>query len=129
LGGAYTSDVAYDPAVVRTQAEIEAIGEEEGLAYEDAYGDQNFSPLLGTNPETQSTLDELYGNIDTSSDLEPSTLDEVYGAAGSSSAVRTPEEIAAILAATQSGTPIGADEDRTGIRGVEDDDAPIEPIV
>jgi len=118
LGKAYGSDAAYQPTAVSNS-----------LTYENAYGDQNYNSLLGTDPETQATLDEVYGNTDEDSELDPASLSDVYGSGSSSSAARTPEEIAAILAAVQSGAPGTADEDRTGIRGVGDDDAPIDPII
>lgn len=110
------------------QQQVEGAGEGD-FSYEPAFGDQNYTALTSADPESQSTLDEVYGNTDTESDLEPPSLEDVYGSGSSSSAIRTPEEIAAVLAAAQSGTPDDADEDRTGIRGVGDDDAPIDPIV
>jgi hypothetical protein len=110
------------------QQQLEEAGEDD-LVYEPAFGDQNYGALTSTDPDTEASLEEVYGNTDTESDLEPSSLEDVYGPGSSSTTIRTPEETAAILAATQSGAPDDADEDRTGIRGVGDDDAPIDPIV
>jgi len=120
LGKAY-NEAAYQ--------QVQGEAGEEDFSYEPAYGDQNYEALTSADPDAQSTLDEAYGSSYNDSDVDPSSLSDVYGESSSSSSVRTQEEIAAILAAAQSATPDKADEDRTGIIGVGDADAPIDPIV
>jgi hypothetical protein len=122
VGRAYTSDAAYVLAAVETAGA-------EGLSYENAYGSDNYNSLVGTEPGSKDTLEEVYGNTDTESDLDPSSLASVYGSGSLAPATRTSAEIAAILASIQSGAPDDADEDRSGIRGVGDEDAPIDPII
>ena len=133
---------AYDDNAYRQDA---LSADQQSLAYEAAYGDSNYTPLIEraesaaaeasgeevgfTQSEVEATLDEVYGDTYNDSGVDPSSLSEVYGTGSSSPSVRTQEEIAAILAATQSGAPDAADEERTGIRGVGDADAPIDPII
>lgn len=124
VGDAYASDVAYNSG--STQQGLTASPD---LDYENAYGDRNYDSLVGADPEAQATLDEVYGSTEADSDVDPASLTSVYGTGSSSSAARTSADIAKILASIQSGTPDEADEERTGIRGVGDDDAPIDPII
>lgn len=135
--GAMATGEAEDPKPVSlgqayNESSYQQVQEEAGegdFAYEPAYVNQNYNALTSVNSEVQSTLDEVYGNTYNDSDVDPESLSEVYGTGSSSPAVRTQEEIAAILASIQSGTPDDSDENRTGIVGVGDDDAPIDPVV
>jgi hypothetical protein len=100
---------------------------QQGLSYEPVYGNKVYD-------ETQAdreALDEIFGNNDNApqgSDISPSSLDEVYGTGASASAVRSPEEIAAALAQAQS-QDVQSDEDTKGIRGINDEDASIDPVI
>lgn len=132
--------------VYQTSAYVSQQGDP--ASYEEVYGSNDYTPLIeqvqavdaeaaltGEQPgfseqNVQATLDEVYGNVDTppGSDVEPESLDAVYGTGSSSTWVRTPEEIAAALAQTQS-TDVEADEDTSGIIGVDDEEARIDPII
>jgi len=125
VGDAYASDAAYNSPSTQSQG----LTASPDLDYENAYGDQNYDSLVSVDPESQATLDEVYGSTEADSDVDPASLTDVYGTGSSSSAARTSADIAAILASIQSGVPDEADEERTGIRGVGDDDAPIDPII
>ena len=101
------------------------------LAYEPAYGDQNYSALVSQGgAPAQATLEEAYGNTDspTGTDVAPASLSEVYGTGSSSSAVRSPADIAAALQQSQS-TDVATDEDTSGIAGEDDVGSKIDPVV
>jgi hypothetical protein len=99
--------------------------------YEAVYGDKDYQPLVDSNAETQASLDESFGNNNAApdgSDTDPASFDEVYGSGVSSSSVRSPEQINAILQSLQTSSP-PSDEDTVGIQGIEDVDTQIDPIV
>jgi hypothetical protein len=116
---------AYDQS---SYQQVVAEGDENDFSYEPAYGDQNYEALTSSDPSIQKTLEEVYGNVDGPFDLEASSVGEVYGAGSSSSSVRTPAEVAELLRSMQSNS-VEADEDRSGIRGIGDVDAPIDPVI
>ena len=126
LGTVYESEAAYDPSTRQTEEGIVAAGTGQGIVYEPAYGDRNYNSLVGTDPATQETLDEAYRNTGVDTDLLPSSLEEVYARA-SVPATRTQAEIAEILRLMD--RPVSQVIDQSGIRGVDDVDAPIEPVV
>jgi hypothetical protein len=111
-----------------------AEADENDLVYDPAYENKDYAALLAVDPTTQNALSEVYGDNNSApegSDIDPASLEEVYGTGSSSSARRSPAEIAALLAEAQSqrSTKKQNDEDTSGIRGIADDDAEIDAIV
>jgi len=132
--------------VYKTSSYVSQAGD--AATFEDVYVSNDYTPLIDraiavdaetalTGEETgfseknvKSTLDEVFGNVDTppGPDVEPSNLVEVYGTGSKSKSVRTPAEIAAALQDLY-GLGVEADEDTAGIIGVDDAEAQIDPVI
>jgi hypothetical protein len=152
--GQVYEDVAYASEQEAVTGAAEGSGtkglDPEDKDYEAVYGDKDYQDLLDQQQEAaaeeqqeqnaaaevQETLDEVYGNNDSApngSDVDPASIEEVYGSGSVSSSTRSPEEIAAALAAA--GRELGqnlagtTEEDILGITGVDDDGAGIDPVV
>ena len=99
--------------------------------YEDTYGDHDYSGLVQTTPSAREALNEASGDSDAApggSEVSPDTFRVVYPGTTTQT---TPSVEAQASAArnAQSSTPTGTADDTSGIRGVEDDDATIDPVV
>ena len=101
--------------------------------YEDVYGTVDFTVPVSENPANKEVLDEIFGNNDNdptgSGAISQAGAREVIGredrtSLNQSSLVERNEA----LRRAQAGTSGVEDEDTRGIRGVEEPDAPIEPI-
>jgi len=126
------------------------------LGYENVFGDRDYSQVLESDPTTLQTLRESYGDLDPSvpetprgyvededvfSDvaqefqlsnvgtyIDPEAIEEVYKTGVSSRYVLTANQVHYIQSLIQQRGGTFSDEDTTGIRGVDDDDAPIDPV-
>lgn len=132
-------------------AYADTTGAQTGPVYEQVYEDRNYSEALADDPALVQSLDEAYGDVDSSShltpktfedqedpygvigvetvpiaDAEPGAMEDVYYQGVSSTYRNTIEEILKLL--REAGIEVENDVDTSGIRGVDDDDADIEPI-
>jgi hypothetical protein len=128
----------------------------EEMAYEEVYGDRDYAKVIESDPSVLLTLKESYGDIDPSVDsepqgyeegtdvfskvaaefqlsnvgsyIDPEAIEEVYKTGVSSRFVLTSNQVHYILDLVNQKTGSFSDEDTTGIRGVDDDDSPIDPV-
>jgi hypothetical protein len=124
--------------------------------YETVYGDRDYGQVIESDPTILQTLKESYGDVNPSSaedpqgyeedtdvfsqvaeefelsnvgtDVDPAAIEEVYRTGVSSRYVLTSNQVHYILDLVNQKTGTFSDEDTTGIRGVDDDDAPIDPV-
>jgi|GEM_PF-2459685 len=99
------------------------------LNFEPVYEDDDYSAV--TDVSQFDTLDEVFGSSDAApegSDVQGTELAQTYGTGVASSQARSPEEILAILKAVL-GDGYQTSEDTQGIRGRDDVDVEIEPVV
>lgn len=97
------------------------------IGYEPVYGNSDYSALVEADPESQDSLDEIFGDSDSApdgTDVSVDSFDEVYGKTSSSSTASSLAEIISMLTYTGE----ARDEDTLGIRGVADVDSLIDPI-
>jgi hypothetical protein len=146
LGQAYDAWPYSDPA-------------EDTPQYEEVYGDRDYAEVVAEDAEIGRTLGEAYGDVDNAipvaketfeenvdpyeqpeqaaqtegfkaaSDINPEVFSEVYKTGVSSKFTRSAEDILALLNQIQSGTESEPDENTVGIRGVDDADSDIEPVI
>jgi hypothetical protein len=145
LGAAYSQNAYTNTEGTQTLTPAEAAEIAAGHDYEPVYEDKNYEERLAQEEEaleeiaegreeqfSQDLLDEVYGSKDSDASsgegITTASLDEVYGTGGTSTSVRSPEEIAAILAAAQSSGNANDPEDQS-IQGVDSDDSGIDPVV
>lgn len=96
--------------------------------YEAVYGGEDYTGLVATAPEAQSSLQEAYGdkNAPTIAEVEPEILGDVYPGTTEPAVPSIGEQA---LSGNVAGVVVTNPEDVSGIRGVEDDDAGIDPVV
>jgi len=116
LGEAYSQN-AYQP-----------VSDALDTTYESAYGDDDYTGLVSTVPDSVNSLEEAYGDKDAPeiSEVEPSTLDEVYPG---TTEPTTPSNEEQAISGNLTNVPVPNAEDVEGIRGVGDADAGIDPVV
>jgi len=108
----------------------------EALDPELVYGEKGYISASERARETQATIDEVYGDNDyaeNGSEISESEIEDLYDPTGAyrdtytSQARLSPEERAALLAAAyEDESP--PDDTTEGIRGIDEDDADIEPV-
>lgn len=103
-------------------------------AYEAVYGDVDYTVPVAENPTNKEVLDQLFGNNNsdptgTGTGVSASGAKETIGRGGKTSLNKSSlVEKNEALRRAQAGTAGIEDEDTRGIRGVDEPDAPIEPI-
>jgi hypothetical protein len=100
--------------------------------YEPVYGDDDFSVSI-SDPGVRRALDEAFGNVDgeagTETGLTKTTLIEVFGRSSALPNLPSLRERGSRSYRSQNGAADFPDESTSGVRGVEDTDAPIEPVI
>jgi len=107
-------------------------GDALGVDYENAYGEDDYTGMVGREEGASSSLTEAYGDSDAApegSEVDPATFVEVYGSETVTPASPGGVQQTSNAQNAQDNNPEGNIEDVRGIRGVEDEDASIEPVV
>lgn len=102
--------------------------------YESAYGTEDYTALVASNPEAEANLTESFGDSDAAPDgseidPKPGTFESVYGAGVSTTIKPGSTEQALLLQQSQRGSVAQRDEDTTGIVSVGDVTATIESVI
>jgi len=126
MGGVYSAQY---------NAQLDALYEEKfhtarsaDISYDPAYGGRDYTQLVSTDPTAKKALTTTFGDTDAEAEASPASIDEVYGKTASKPITPNDYSRQRILDNAQNNRELPADEDTSGIRGVEDNNAPIEPV-